>query len=534
MTDYFMPQDIVPSKVRWSNADSTAMFASDTSGAIRTSEIVGGGALMAAFKWPPLRDDTDTLNRRSRALTILKRLRGQAERIWLGVPNYRQKGSFPAPELLPNNAFLNGTTGWTASSDITGSVSGGVYRALRNANTAAAVNHIRTSSVVTVTQYAPYVVRAAIGSKRGSASVNVGFRDSSAASLSFETAAATQGLRAHAYVPLVTSVHVSLSEAVSTSSIAGDFLEIPYISLARCMLADNRPNAMTRSDELDNAAWNKDRTSATANAATAADGSTTMDAVVENTDTNSHAIRPATHPTRTSQAEDLIVFGEFKRGAGTRDIQLRVGSSSANHGSAHFNLSTGVASNLTNTGTATNTRAFSVDLGNGVWLCCVVASVAASTELYSQYNLLNAGSNNYAGDGSSSVYARRLGCARSALPITPAQTVAAAAATGTAQTGVGLYVKGLPASTAGLLLPGDIVQIGRSIHWVVSPLNSDAAGCGYLVLDAPPRFAPADNDPIIVCNPLCKYLQAKNILDWEDSPGAFTELEVEFIEATGG
>lgn len=96
---------------------------------------------------------------------------------------------------------------------------------------------------------------------------------------------------------------------------------------------------------------------------------------------------------------------------------------------------------------------------------------------------------------------------------------------GGSQTGVSLVIDALPVSTNGLLLHGDLVQIGKQLCPVAAPLNSDAAGVGYLQLAYPLRVAPADNDPVIINTPMGYFKLTDNTGGYDELPGGFSNHE---------
>lgn len=102
---------------------------------------------------------------------------------------------------------------------------------------------------------------------------------------------------------------------------------------------------------------------------------------------------------------------------------------------------------------------------------------------------------------------------------------------GASQTGSALVIDGLPISTNGLALPGDIVQIGTQLAMIVLPLDSDSGGNGYLQFKPSLRATPADNTPIIFGYPLGRFVLTTNEGGWRDSPGGFSDFEFEFEEA---
>jgi hypothetical protein len=313
---------------------------------------------------------------------------------------------------------------------------------------------------------------------------------------------------------------------------AGHYVSVPFTSLARCALVDNGPNALLYSDQLDNAVWNKARTSIVSNATTAPDGTSTADAIVEDTSVStSHLVTQGA--SRASVAEDLCAYGYFKRGSGTRDIQMFIVADGSSNGFCSFNLGAGTTGTSGVNGTATNVRTFIRDAGNGWYYCAVVARCPATTSLSIEVDLLNAGSASYTGDGTSSIYAWRVGAARSAVPTRGAQTVATALPSGTTQTGSGLYLKGLPVSTQNIRAAGDMVEIilptGSQLVRLTAALDSDAAGLGYLQFENPVRVSPADNAAVIFNQPMMRGILSEGPM-WPTRPGLFSDFDLDLIE----
>jgi hypothetical protein len=102
---------------------------------------------------------------------------------------------------------------------------------------------------------------------------------------------------------------------------------------------------------------------------------------------------------------------------------------------------------------------------------------------------------------------------------------------GGSQTSRSLNVDQLPVSTDGLLLPGDRVQIGNTLCMVVAPLNSNSSGAGYLQLHRAPRATPADNAPVIVFNPMGRFVMTEDSGGWDDRPGQISDFSMTLEEA---
>lgn len=103
---------------------------------------------------------------------------------------------------------------------------------------------------------------------------------------------------------------------------------------------------------------------------------------------------------------------------------------------------------------------------------------------------------------------------------------------GASQSGNGLNVKNLPASTNGLLVRGDIVAI-YTTQWelkrVTAALNSDGSGLGYLQFESTLRATPADSAPIAVHAPTAKFILIKDHSHLT-RPGMYSNFDLEFGE----
>lgn len=95
---------------------------------------------------------------------------------------------------------------------------------------------------------------------------------------------------------------------------------------------------------------------------------------------------------------------------------------------------------------------------------------------------------------------------------------------GGSQTGYSVITDGWTPSTTGALLKGDKIQIGTRLHMIQTDVDAD--GSGNATLDIWPRLreSPADNETIIVENPVGLFRLSSNQIDlWEaDSSEAYS------------
>jgi hypothetical protein len=527
MTDYLWPPDIIPSSQTWGVLDPAGMFTSPLSGAVRTVSRPGS-RLRCTVTVPPIKGRD-----RRRLMAILGSLRGRPNRLWMPDYSVTREGSFPADPLLTNGDFSNGTTGWSAGAEYSISASDRVLRA-KVISAISGGTATYPTSTATATQYAPYVGR--LFTAEGAGAYPSGFRiglGSSASGSEYGVVASTaHGMRTHAAVPSGTTLGINLTDltAASDGTIAGDYVNLLMASLSRCALVDNGPNAFLRSDQFDNAAWTKTAVTVAGDNIAGPTGSVIADAVIETTATSTHELRQSvTVPSAAADYCFAIAIKPNSRSFVQLSIEEGTGATNA---SAFFNVVTGAVGTIANGANWANTRGFSRDLGNGWWYICIVGrKTNAATSLLHRVLLSTDGSTvSYTGVAAvDAAYVWRATSAQSSVPVRLTQTTTTAT-TGTSQSGRSLYVKGLPASTQGLLRQGDPVQLGNQLNFVASDLDSDAAGKGLLTVDLPWRHSPADNDPVIVNTPMAKMILASEDISWDTGPGQFSSFQIELVE----
>jgi hypothetical protein len=394
---------------------------------------------------------------------------------------------------------------------------------------------LATSAAVSVTQYAPYVGRAMINIGRGSYPAGFDIRFGSSAGLAdyFDgTNVTTAGMLSQVFVPSTSSMFFSLGELTASGLTAGDYIDIPYVSVSRCTLVDNGQNLLLQSDEFDTT-WTATRASVDDQATAAPDGTTTADSIIEDaTAANTHQVSQAV--TVSSAAGDYALSVALKAGARTwAHIALSHATGAA---TAWVNLSTGAIGTVSNGTDWSSARGFVSAMGNGWYVLTLVARKTSSATSVTAIIRPTTADNtqSYSGDGTSNIYAWRATLAQASVPTRLVQTTTTAT-TGTSQTGSAVHLRGLPASTNGLLLPDDRVEIitdlGSEMKIVTASLNSDAAGRGYLQFEPPLRGTPAEGAAVIVNQPMTRAMFAGDMVGWDDSPGIITAASAEFEEA---
>jgi hypothetical protein len=101
---------------------------------------------------------------------------------------------------------------------------------------------------------------------------------------------------------------------------------------------------------------------------------------------------------------------------------------------------------------------------------------------------------------------------------------------GANQTGSVVATDNIP-SASDLLLPGDFVQIGDSLHMLTARYDANQ---GALHITPPLRTSPADNAPVIIHQPMARMMLADQTVGWSNVPGtrtsALSSITVEFVE----
>ncbi len=102
---------------------------------------------------------------------------------------------------------------------------------------------------------------------------------------------------------------------------------------------------------------------------------------------------------------------------------------------------------------------------------------------------------------------------------------------GGSQTGNALATDGWPASTTGVLLAGDYIELDGRYHMVVEDASSDGTGAATLSIEPALRSSPPDNEPIVTANPVCVMRLAANEVGWDVSAAVHYGFSFAAIEA---
>jgi hypothetical protein len=160
------------------------------------------------------------------------------------------------------------------------------------------------------------------------------------------------------------------------------------------LIEESRTNLVTYSEQFDNAAWTKTRSSINANSYVSPGGALTADALIDTTDNDTHFV--SQNVTTTAVA---ITFSVYAKAAGRNFVYLSINDSGNVARTTFYNLSTGAVGT-----TGTGITASIVPVGNGWYRC--IATVATAYAGANPCTIGVASADNtatYAGNGFSGV-----------------------------------------------------------------------------------------------------------------------------------
>lgn len=522
MADIIIPPNIPPSSMDWRLIDSTAAFQSPFTGS--TSTVTRSGARWGCtVNWQGLNGAE-----RHAMLAFIAQLRGKANRVRLFDQSTVQRGSMSAAELIPNNTFGTGTTGWSGGSQTALTASNGLLRAKRT-GLSLTQPMVAMSAGATGVAYAPYAARSMTLDGRGPFTTLSQYIGSTTTGSGYLNGTqGSPGYKAEQVTPSGTTLFYTLADntAGGATRQVGDYYDVAFTSLSRCALLDGGGNLLQQSDTL--GSWTLANVTIASNSGVAPDGTTTADGLQETATSSAHNIAQGF---TLSTAAQEVAFG-FAVKAGTRGFAALEVSGGAGAASSYINLSTGAVSNTGASSNWANARAFSTSLGNGWWLFCLVAQKTDTTTSCTArlYAATAAGTSSYLGvTGADAILGWRGTLAVSSHPTRLTSSVAAIVSPAS-QSGTGLYIKGLPVSTSGLLQAGDRVEIAGQMVMATAALDSDGAGMGYLQCFPPLRTSSASDVPVIFTAPTMRAVLAQDDPMWSTVPGLFSDLTLQFEE----
>jgi len=204
-----------------------------------------------------------------------------------------------------------------------------------------------------------------------------------------------------AYTPTTTAPITNYIPVLETAAINAprfDYAPTTQTPLG-LLVEESRTNLLTYSEQFNNAAWTKTRSSITANAVVSPDGTVNADKLVEDTTaSNTHQIqRSVSYTSGTTYTRSM-----YAKAAERTGFRFQFPSSAFTSGlNAYFDLATGTVGSVSTGVTATITP-----VGNG-WYRCTATATATATASGTEISCgLTITTNNptYTGDGVSGIF----------------------------------------------------------------------------------------------------------------------------------
>jgi hypothetical protein len=312
---------------------------------------------------------------------------------------------------------------------------------------------------------------------------------------------------------------------------AGDYFESQYASVSPCALIDVGSNLLLHSDTPGGTSWTLGNATAGNNVTTGPDGHTDAYYFAETATTASHY---TSQTVGVSAAVQDFTLSAFLKPANRSWCYLQMNEGGSGTSTfAYFNIATGVVGTVNAGAGWANLRTFSENYGDGWFRLSIIArKISSGTSIVAILGAATGdGGGSYLGITSpvAQLLTWRASLARSSFP-TRAVGTTTVAITGV-PIGKSMWLKGLPPSSQGLLLPGDLVQFGAQLSIVSASLDSNAAGLGYLQFVPPIRTSPVDNDPLIVLDPMSRFVFTGSFPEWQNEVGGFSTSTVDLEEA---
>ena len=243
------------------------------------------------------------------------------------------------------------------------------------------------------------------------------------------------------------------------------------------LIEEARTNLLLYSEQFDNAAWAKLRSSVTTNATVSPDSTLTADKLVEDTTSSTHcgvqtcSVSPST----------TYTFTAYLKAAERTRANVLLDGASGNFSNAYVDLSAGTFISGGANGTFTGYSSSMTLVGNGWYRLTLACAVGAgTTSLQYQIRLHNSVSESYTGDGSSGIYiwGAQLEAGSfptSYIPTTTAQVTRAADAVSMVGTNFSEWFNPLEGAFvfAGSIAAIDMAAIQE--HYLLSVSNGNAA-----------------------------------------------------------
>lgn len=456
---------------------------------------------------------------RGAMLAALKRAKGKFATV-RAICGYKIRGSFPQTEIFLNNDLSNGTTSWSTDANAQYTIAA-LDRGIRATRAQVTNTSFPILQAVSLLAAVPYSIRAFVNAGKGGASIGVGTDG-----VGVLAGSSSQGMLAGTFTTPAFSGRAGLFDVSASAVLAGNFFDAKWTSLARCAQVDNGVNLLLNSDTPGSGTgWALAAATVGANGTAGPDGNTDAYQITETTANSSHFIQGSV--TVQSAAADYtasIFVNPANRAWCWLQMIETAGSTTVQ---AFYNPSTNTIGTITTGAGWSNVTVAVQDYGSS-WkrLTITARKTSAATTIALQFGPGTAnGTSSYIGTTSSvALLTWRASIAQSSVPVAAVGTTSSQAL-GTSQTGNSINVKGLPASTADLLLEDDLFEINGELKSAISPLSSDGTGLGTLIFAPALCRSPADGDGVIINKPMGKFILAADS-NWANDFGVYADSNI--------
>lgn len=533
MSDVLLPPWIQP------QSESTSLI--DDSTSVFRAALAPGAAQRVSYVEPRLQVKQSFRGlrgaERAAMMQFLNRAQGKLNTV-RALVGYSRRGSFPAPELLVDNTFANYIQGTTFTN-----YTGGVFsfpndHAARVRVIDPSQNYLGIYQQATVVAYSPMMARAyaAIGRCHNlpQAVILQNLDVTTGQTTTVDSVVPSGLLKAcNAGSPSVLQFLLYVQTLGTLSWIAQDYFDAAWTSMARCAQVDLGTNLLLNSDTPGTGTgWFLNAlTSASSGSISTPEflGSGAY-GVAETTATDYHYVQQTVTvaPGPHDYTASLFITANARQYVWI-DIVETLASTGCR---VFFNLNTDTVGSITNGTNVINGRATIESFGFGWQRITVTAKVTnAATGVVFRFgpsfadNGATGGQPLYAGSAAGvALYSWRCSLQKTSHPGQGILTTTTASI-GTAANSNSVYARGLPVSTNGLLLPGDMVDINGELKFVTQSVDSDGAGLGHIKFHPALTRSPADGDGIVIQQPMGKFILSEDPT-WDNNLGAYLDCDI--------
>ncbi|CAB4165458.1 hypothetical protein UFOVP820_50 [uncultured Caudovirales phage] len=472
---------------------------------------------------------------RQQLLTFARETQGKFKSFWLSPSRFTNTSSWTPTEVFSNGTFANAGSGWTGQAATLSPIPGGVR--IRNTKQNGASNFaMYQNAVVNTTEvYALRGFTKPANFANPTSAVNgtywAGFIATFPMSYAFNAygmqeraALVSSGANAGAF-PVVMDTNGNIARA-------GDYIDIQYASLARCLLVDGAQNLLRGSETVSSystaiaATFSADMTAAP-------NGTITADGVFETNVASTGALHAFfQQATVDSGVGDYALAVSVKQGLHCARARLYCEATGVTFNPMYTEVEFATGTLTTGPGNAswTHPRAYVSSEGNGWWRICIAGRKVDSSAILSNYVMMSntAGNVNYQGTGSGFIYVHGLSLAKSSVPVAYTATTTVAYAGAAPSTDL-VKLKGGPVNVQGALRSGRLIEIGGELKTLVSDVDFDALGLGIARIRPSLFRAPAIDAAVHVSRPFGKFV-LRNSAEVINRLGTYADIVLEMAE----